>query len=117
MYQVLWKCPLCRATNVVGAPKCTVCRKPYAGTEETFRDARIEERIPDPVEDLYARDQRLFQDLNDRIERASVEIMKESIPPKAAVRLVVPAGPLGWVTVAIVVIALATTLAILKSLF
>ncbi len=112
MQQLLWKCPLCRATNVVPAKKCTVCRKPYAG-EEHYPDPRIEEAPPDSLQ----RDSKLFQELSERMDRASTEMSKESIPPRGAIRIVIPNDPLGWLTVVIVVGALATTLAILKSLF
>ncbi len=80
--------------------------------------------IPDPVvirektpEEEWEEDSKVLRDLELRMERASAEYSKESIPPKGAIRMVVPNNPLGWLIVGIVVFALAMTLALLKTAF
>jgi hypothetical protein len=108
---MLWECPLCKARNAVGSRRCALCRNPY-DKDETPPKAVLIREIPE-----WEEDSKVFDDLNARLERASVEIGKDSLPPKGAIRLVVPNNPLGWLTVAIVVAALAMTLAILKTMF
>lgn len=114
----LWKCPLCKATNTVGSARCVLCRKAYVGDEEKFDPPVIQEKQED---DDWEEDSKVLKDLEARMEKASQRISQigpESIPPRGpAIRLVIPDNPLGWLTVAAIVIALAVTLAILKTLF
>lgn len=111
---MLWKCPLCKATNTVGSVRCALCRRAYAGDEERFPEPEIREK---PPEDDWEEDSKVLKDLEARMERASQNVQTESIPPKGAFRIVIPDNPLGWLTVAAIVIALAVTLAIIKTMF
>lgn len=110
--EMSWQCTVCRAKNAVGAKRCALCRNPYVGTEKTM--PRIEEAVPLPV---WEEDSKVFDDMNARIERASAIISQESLPPKGAIKLIVPNNLLGWAMVAIIVLALAMTLAVLKTIF
>lgn len=110
---MLWKCPLCKATNTVGSARCSLCRKAYSGDEEKFPDPEIRTAEGEDWEE----DSKVLKDQEARMERISQVVTAESIPPKAAFRIVVPDNPLGWLTVAAIVIAMAVTLAILKTLF
>lgn len=108
-----WTCTICRAKNAAGAKRCALCRNPHAaGTPAP----RIEEAVPLPLLELEE-DSKVFAALDARMERASAAIGKESLPPRGAIRLIVPNDLLGWLTVAIIVLALAMTLAVLKTMF
>jgi hypothetical protein len=108
---MLWECPLCKARNAVGSKRCALCRNPYTGSE------KVSPKIQELILPEWEEDSKVFDDLNARIEKASATISKESLPPKGAIRLVVPNNPLGWLMVTIVVLALAMTLAVLKTIF
>ncbi len=105
-----WTCKVCRAKNAAGAKRCALCRNQYA---MEMAAPRIEEAVP-PQE--WEEDSKVIDALNARMERANAVMGKESIPPKAAIRIVVPDNPLGWLIVAIIVLALAMTLAVLKTI-
>ncbi len=107
-----WECPLCKARNAVGSKRCSLCRNAYTGLEKVISRAGEEARIME-----WEEDSKVFDDLNARLERASAIIGKDSMPPKAAIRLIVPNNPLGWLMAAIIILALATTLALLKTVF
>ncbi len=107
---MFWECPLCKARNAVGSKRCVLCRNAYTGSEKT--SPRIEELVLPEWEE----DSKVLDGLHARMERASAAMGKESIPPKAAIRLIVPNNPLGWLMVIIVVTALAMTLAVLKTI-
>ncbi len=110
-----WRCTLCQAPNVVGSKRCNLCRKPYIGDEPRIAEPiAIKEKTP---EEEWEEDSKVLKELERRMERASAEYNKESIPPRGAIRIVIPNNPLGWLTVGIVVFALAMTLAILKTAF
>jgi hypothetical protein len=107
---MLWQCPLCKAKNAVGSKRCALCRNPYTGREVTaprIREAPLEE---------WEEDSKVFADLDRRMREATETMGKESLPPRAAIRLVIPNNPLGWLQVAIVILALAMTLALLKTI-
>lgn len=110
---MFWECPLCKAKNAVGSKKCALCRNAYTGAEKV--SPKIEELVL-PEWD-WEEDSKVLDSLHARMERASAAIGKESMPPKGAIRLIVPNNALGWLTVAIVVLALAMTLAVLKTVF
>ncbi len=109
-----WICKVCRAKNAVGAKRCALCRNPYAGTEVAA--PRIQEGVSLPELDDLEEDSKVFDAFNARIAKAHAAIGKESLPPRGAIRIIVPNNPLGWLTVAIVVLALAMTLAVLKTI-
>lgn len=99
--------------NTVGSVRCTVCRRKFVGDE--YQEPDIRQKPADEWEE----DSKVLKDLETRMEKAAQRISQigpESIPPRGAIRLIVPNNPLGWVMVAIVVVALAATLAIVKIL-
>lgn len=106
-----WTCTICRAKNAAGAKRCALCRNPHAAGVPA---PRIEEAVPLPE---WEEDSKVLDGLNARMERASAKMVEESLPPRGAIRLVVPNDLLGWLTVAIIVLALAMTLAVLKTMF
>lgn len=58
--------------------------------------------------------------LESRLKAASEKLGKtvqDSIPPRAAVRIVVPNNWTGWITVGLVVLGLAIAVAVVKSAF
>jgi len=114
MPETQWRCPLCQAANTIGSKRCSLCRKPYTGTEPKFSDPVIREKTE---EEEWEEDSKVLRDLEARMERASIEVSKESIPPRGAIRVIVPNNPLGWLIVGIIVFALAMTLALVKTAF
>ncbi len=108
---MFWECPLCKAKNAEGAKRCVLCRNAYTGKE------KMSPRIEEMVLPEWKKDDKVFEDLNVRLEKASSAIGQESLPPKGAIRLIVPNNLLGLLTVVIIVLALAMTLAVLKTVF
>jgi len=109
---MFWECPLCKAKNAQGAKRCVLCRNPYTGREKMT--PRIEEMSALPE---WKKDDKVFDELNVRLEKASAAIGSESLPPKGAIRLIVPNNLLGLLMVVIIVLALAMTLAVLRIMF
>lgn len=122
---MLWRCKSCKTANPAPARRCTVCRRMREGGEEEFQvpsiraPMRTDPKIMAEREETARRSHDALVQLRERLVAAADRLKDapaESIPPKGAVRVVVPKGAVGWVTVAAVVLGLAFALAVVKSL-
>lgn len=118
-----WRCPLCKAANVMGSKRCSLCRRPCVGTEERVTGQSIQPKIrekaySDPDWD-WEEDSKVLKALQTKVEEASKRVVQAEdteTPSLLGLQIVIPNNFLGWVKVAVVVVALAAALAIIRTM-